>query len=55
MNFTHFLKSQNLEESDADPCLFEKALYHEFVIVLYVDDGLVAATHQEDIKDFSLQ
>jgi hypothetical protein len=53
VTFTIFLKSHGLEESDADPCLFvKKASDRKLVIVLYVDDGLVAATHQEDIEEF---
>lgn len=53
VTFTTFLKSHGLEESDADPCLFvKKASARKLVIVLYVDDGQVVATHQEDIEVF---
>ena len=46
VTFTEFLKGQGLEESDADPCFFvRKESERKLMIALYVDDGLVAATH----------
>jgi hypothetical protein len=39
--------------SEADPCLFIKLTERGKVMLsLYVDDGLVAATNADDIKDF---
>lgn len=50
---TNFFLSQGLKESEADPCLyFRKSDGRKLLIALYVDDGIIAATHQEDIDTF---
>jgi hypothetical protein len=50
---TKFFSTQGLVESEADPCLFvRKRDNGKLMIALYVDDGIIAATHQEDIDAF---
>lgn len=45
--FKEFLESYGLKESKADPCLFYKDDKNQkLFLALYVDDGLVATSHQ---------
>lgn len=49
--FINFLKRFNFIKSDADPCLFIKIENgHQIIVVLYVDDGLVASTSQDNLN-----
>lgn len=51
--FTDFLKRQELVTSTADPCLFIRNRNGKRLIVaIYVDDGLVAASDQEEVNNF---
>ena len=51
--FKDVLLSFGLCESTADPCLFYRATGDEkLIVVLYVDDGLVAAQKKTDIDKF---
>lgn len=51
--FGKFLLELDFKASEADPCLFVRKIKGEkLIIVLYVDDGLVAATKLEDLKQF---
>lgn len=48
--FTKFIKENQLIQSVADPCVFtseDKTL----ILALYVDDGLIAATSEDKIRD----
>ena len=48
---TVFLSSCGLRESQADPCLYMNLKADSKLLVgIYVDDGLIAATKNEDIK-----
>jgi hypothetical protein len=52
-HFKEVLKDYGLCESKADPCLFYSANNcGKLVVVIYVDDGLVAATDKGKIKEF---
>lgn len=51
--FKDVLLSFSLSESTADPCLFYRIIGEDkLIVVLYVDDGLVAATKKSDIDVF---
>ncbi|GBL93534.1 Retrovirus-related Pol polyprotein from transposon RE1 [Araneus ventricosus] len=51
--FGQFLLKLGFKANDADPCLYSKEKNgRKLLIVLYVDDGLVAATNQEDLDNF---
>lgn len=51
--FGNFLLGLGFEVSQADPCLYVKNQHgKQLLVVLYVDDGLVAATDQTDLKNF---
>jgi hypothetical protein len=40
-------------QSEADPCLYVRHKSgHTLIVVLYVDDGIVAATYDEDCQNF---
>lgn len=52
-HFTNFLTECELQESDADPCLFYRVKDGgKFLLVLWVDDGLIAASHETEINYF---
>jgi hypothetical protein len=52
--FKEFLDKYGLINSDADPCLFYcTADGHKLIVALYVDDGLVAAQTDDDLKNFT--
>ncbi|GFU02586.1 retrovirus-related Pol polyprotein from transposon TNT 1-94 [Trichonephila clavipes] len=47
--FGQFLTDLGFKESEADPCLYiRERKGRKLLIVLYVDDGLIAATDQQD-------
>lgn len=49
--FKSFLEKHQLKQSDADPCMFYKNhAGHKLIIVLYVDDGLVAYQDKADFE-----
>jgi hypothetical protein len=49
--FRMFLEKHQLKRSDADPCLFFYTTEgHKLIIVLYVDDGLVAYQNETDFE-----
>lgn len=51
--FGAFLVSAGFKASDADPCLHIREEGHKkLVVALYVDDGLVMASDQQDSKKF---
>lgn len=51
--FKDCLNKYGLKNSDADPCLFySTANGHKIILALYVDDGLVAAETDGDLKRF---
>jgi len=48
--FKEMLLRFGLRESEADPCLYyRKEEGRKLLVVLYVDDGLIAASRKEDI------
>lgn len=48
--FTNFLRSYNLKASSADPCVFVSIKSdRKIVLGVFIDDGMVAATYEEDI------
>lgn len=49
--FTEFLKSYKLEASSADPCVFTGSGERRIILGIFIDDGIVAATHEEDITN----
>lgn len=54
--FIQFMKKTGLKSSTADPCLFyrnkgKNSLY----VVIYVDDGLVMASNEEEVQEFLQQ
>lgn len=54
--FKKVVSTLGLTESTADPYLFVKNVNgNKFLVVLYVDDGLVAATRQSDAEEFLKQ
>lgn len=51
--FIEFIKAQGLRASDADPCMFYRIKDgRKFIVVIYVDDGLMAATDSDEIDLF---
>lgn len=49
--FTNFLKSFNLMASKADSCVFVGNMSgRKIVLAIYIDDGLIAATNENDIE-----
>ena len=47
------LQKLAFEVSEADPCLYVRSRNgKKLILVLYVDDGLLAANDQEDQQDF---
>ena len=47
------MSSVGLIESNADPCLFvRKTKTSKLIVVIYVDDGLVAGTDETEIEEF---
>ncbi|UYV81486.1 hypothetical protein LAZ67_20001339 [Cordylochernes scorpioides] len=49
----NFMKERCLKESTADPCLFfRKTNDHLLIIAIYVDDGIIAGTNEQEIKEF---
>ncbi|GFX04043.1 retrovirus-related Pol polyprotein from transposon TNT 1-94 [Trichonephila clavipes] len=52
--FGQFLTDLGFKASEADPCLYiRERKGRKLLIVLYVDDGLIAATDQQDSEMFS--
>lgn len=49
-DITKFLKKIGLEPTKADPCVFTKKSGSIVFLALYVDDGLIAASEESDIK-----
>lgn len=49
--FTKFLQSYNLKASSADPCVFTGDTERRIILGIFIDDGIVAATHEEDITN----
>jgi hypothetical protein len=46
-----FLRSRDFEQSEADPCVFVRHRgKQKIIIALYVDDGLVAATSEQEAE-----
>jgi len=51
--FVDYMLCLGFVMSDADPCLFVRQNNgHKLIVALYVDDGIVAATHAEDSCEF---
>ncbi|GBM22853.1 Retrovirus-related Pol polyprotein from transposon TNT 1-94 [Araneus ventricosus] len=51
--FGQFLLKLSFKASDANPCLYDKEVNgRKLLIMLYLDDGLVSATNQEDLDNF---
>jgi len=51
--FVDYLLKLGFVMSDADPCLYVRQNNgRKLIVVLYVDDGLVAATDADDCRDF---
>ena len=51
--FENYLLKFGFEESHADPCMFIQSTGNsKLIIVLYVDNGLVAANKTEDLSIF---
>lgn len=51
--FTDFIKKQEMKCISADPCLFiRKRNGKKLIVVIYVDDGLVAGTDEREINLF---
>ncbi|GFV77405.1 copia protein [Trichonephila clavipes] len=51
--FGQFLKDLGFKASEADPCIYNRERKgRKLLIVLYVDDGLIAATDQQDSEMF---
>ncbi|UYV67852.1 hypothetical protein LAZ67_5002251 [Cordylochernes scorpioides] len=49
----NFMKEICLKESTADPCLFfRKTNDHLLIIAIYVGDGIIAGTNEQEIKEF---
>jgi hypothetical protein len=51
--FVDYLNKLGFAQSNADSCLY--VLHkdgHKLIVVLYVDDGIIAATHAEDCQKF---
>lgn len=50
VKFTQFLESYKLKSSTADPCVFT-GTERRIILGIFIDDGIVAASHEEDITD----
>ena len=51
--FGDFLRKRNFQQSEADPCVFMRCRGTKKIIIgLFVDDGLVAATSEEEANLF---
>ena len=51
--FVNFMSHVGFIESNADPCLFvQKTKTSKLIVVIYVDDGLVAGTDETEIEEF---
>ena len=51
--FVNFMASVGLIESNADPCLFvRKTETSKLIVIIYVDDGLVAGIDETEIEEF---
>ena len=51
--FVDYLLKLGFVMSDADPCLYvRKCRERKLIVVLYVDDGIVAASHADDCHKF---
>lgn len=51
--FTDFIKKQKMKRSSANPCLFtRKKNDKKLIIVIYVDDGLIAESGKREIDFF---
>lgn len=51
--FVSFIEKQGMKCSTSDPCLFVRTNNEKkLLIVIYVDDGLVAGTDEEEISSF---
>jgi hypothetical protein len=51
--FGEFLRNRGFKQNEADPCVFIRCNAHgKIIIALYVDDGLVAATSDEEARQF---
>ncbi|UYV65651.1 hypothetical protein LAZ67_3004955 [Cordylochernes scorpioides] len=49
----NFMKERCLKENTADPCLFFRKTNDQLLIIaIYVDDGIVAGTNEQEIKEF---
>ncbi|CAA9995003.1 unnamed protein product [Nesidiocoris tenuis] len=48
--FANYLQKMGFKPSEADPCLFLK--HPNLMVALYVDDGIVASTSEEDQLNF---
>lgn len=48
--FSNFLKEQNLNESQHDRCIFYRQKPSKLFIAIYVDDGVIFAEKEDDIK-----
>ncbi|KFD66793.1 LOW QUALITY PROTEIN: hypothetical protein M514_20937, partial [Trichuris suis] len=51
--FKEFIRKQKLEQCHADPCLFVRIENgKKLIVAIYVDDGLVAGSSNEEVKQF---
>ncbi len=51
--FVSFLEKHGLEQSEADPCLFTGSMNgNKLLLVIYVDDGLIACKDSRQLSDF---
>ena len=51
--FNDFLTKEGFKSSFADPCLYIRNLNgRKLILVLYVDDGLIASSNKEDVEQF---
>ncbi|UYV80857.1 hypothetical protein LAZ67_19002001, partial [Cordylochernes scorpioides] len=49
----NFMKERCLKESTADPCLFFRKTNDQLLIIaIYVDDGIIAGTNEQEINEF---
>lgn len=49
--FTKFLQSYDLKVSSADPCVFTGDAERRIILGIFIDDGIIAAKHEEDITN----
>ena len=51
--FNDFLTKEGFKSSFADPCLYIRSRNgRKLILVLYVDDGLIASSNKEDVEQF---